>query len=132
MTHAFSTTRNALLTGLIFLSMGSMPIIASAQGNPSVLPPGWGANNPNCNVMTGNFKASCIPMFIGYLVALVFSFISAFFILNVIYAGYQIALGSWTGEKSEGKDRLTWSIIGLVVCVCAYLILDLVVSIVTP
>jgi hypothetical protein len=74
----------------------------------------------------------CIPIFIGNLIVTIFSVISAFFLINVIYAGYQIAMGSWTGEKSAGKDRLTWSIIGLVVSVCAYLILDLVVSVITP
>lgn len=100
---------------------------ASAQ-NPAIITD----LGPDCDFTTGMLKAACIPIFIGHLITVIFSVISAFFLINVMYAGYQIALGSWTGEKSEGKDRLTWSIIGLVVSVCSYLILDLAVSVITP
>jgi hypothetical protein len=90
-------------------------------------------NLPGCNFRTGMLQASCIPIFIGHLIQIVFSVISVLFILNVIYAGYEIAIGySTSGEKSKGVDRLRWSIIGLAVSVCAYLILNLAVSIITP
>lgn len=115
-----------------------MPNVTHAQTNPSIIPSNWGVPNGQqgaagpCDIKTGIMQAKCIPEFIGNLIVVVFGVVSAFFLLNVIYAGYQIALGSWTGEKSEGKDRLTWSIIGLIICVCAFLILDLVVSVILP
>ncbi len=106
-----------------------LPFSAYAQ-NPGIV-----VNSPDpsvCNFQTGILKAACVPWFIGHLISVVFSVISAFFLINVMYAGYQIAMGSWTGEKSAGKDRLTWSIIGVIVAICSYLILDLVVSIISP
>lgn len=109
------------------MTLWVIPVLTYAQ-NPSIIPRSW-TQDP-CNIVTGRMKAACIPIFIGSLVVTVFSVVSAFFLLNVIYAGYQIALGSWTGEKSEGKDRLQWSIIGLIICVCAFLILDLVMSVI--
>jgi hypothetical protein len=112
------------LSSLAYLLLTSTSAFAQ---NPAIL-----QNSPGCDYATGILQAKCIPIFIGNLIVTIFSVISAFFLINVIYAGYQIAMGSWTGEKSAGKDRLTWSIIGLVVSVCAYLILDLVVSVITP
>jgi len=85
-----------------------------------------------CDFVTGKMTAACIPSFIGHLIQIVFSVISVFFIINVLYAGYQIAFGYINGDKSEGADRLKWSIIGLVVSVCSFLILDLAVTIISP
>ena len=124
---ALQRFRHIPLTALL---LWSLPVIASAQGNLEIIPSSW--TSGDCDITTGKMIAACIPMFIGNLIMVVFSVISAFFLLNVIFSGYQIALGSWTGEKAQGKDRLTWSIIGLVVSVCCFLILDLVVTIITP
>lgn len=126
-----STLQHLLCSGLLLVSMISAPITVLAQaGNIEVIPKNW--NTGDCDIVTGKLKAACIPMFVGHIVEIIFSLISAFFLLNVIYAGYQMAMGSWTGDKANGKDRLTWSIIGLVISVCAFLILDLVVSVVLP
>lgn len=96
--------------------------------NPAIITGGL----PGCDFATGWLTASCIPIFIAHLIQVLFSVISAFFLINVIYAGYQLAIGYLSGEKSAGIDRLKWSIIGLVVCVCAFLILDLAVTIISP
>lgn len=82
-----------------------------------------------CDFATGRLTSSCIPWFIGQLVVFVFQFISVLFLINVMYAGYQLAQGSLTGDKGKGKDRLTWSIVGLIVSVCSFLILDLVLNV---
>ncbi len=108
------------------IALWTVAVPAAAQ-NPAII-----TNLPGCDFETGRLTAACVPIFIGHLITMIFSLVSAFFLLNVMYAGYQIAMGSWTGEKSAGKDRLTWAIIGLVVTVCSYLILDLAVSVITP
>lgn len=87
---------------------------------------------PDCDFRTGWLVASCIPLFIGHLVTTVFSVLSIFFLINVMIAGYQIAMGAWTGEKSAGKDRLFWSIAGLVISVSVFLILDLALTVISP
>ncbi len=100
--------------------------VASAQ-NPRII-----TELPGCDFATGRLSSACIPIFIGHLIQVVFSVISLFFLLNVMYAGYQIALGYIRGEKTEGIERIRWSIIGLIVSVCAFLIANLVVNVITP
>lgn len=100
---------------------------ADAQ-NPQIIASGI----PGCDFVHGRHTPECIPQFIGHVVVVVFQVISTLFLLNVLYAGYQIAMGAWQGDKSAGKDRLTWSIIGLIVSVSAFTILDLVLSVIAP
>ena len=123
------------LRTLIALSLLLIAQAVSAQALPGVIAkPGVidprGADAIECNFTTGKLPPACIPLFIGHLIELVFGLVSIFFILNVIFAGYQLAIGAWSGEKSKGKDRLIWSIIGLIICAGAFLILDVVLNVV--
>lgn len=84
-----------------------------------------------CDFVTGKISAACIPRFVGHLITFVYGFVGIFFILNVMYAGYELALAYIAeGDKGSGKDRLKWSIIGLIITTCSYLILDLVLSVI--
>ncbi len=101
--------------------------MASAQPLPSVITNKWGNT---CDFTTGNLDPSCIPLFIGHLIQLVMGLVGTFFLFNIMFAGYQIAIGAWSGEKSKGKDRLLWSVIGLIICASAFLILDVILTVV--
>lgn len=82
-----------------------------------------------CDYTTGRIKAKCIPILIGHLVQVIFSLIGVFFLLNVIFAGYEMMIGSVKGEGlSDGKERLKWSIGGFIAAACSYLIIDLVLT----
>lgn len=107
-------------------ALAVVPTIARAQ-NPAII-----TDLPGCDFRTGNMDIECIPIFIGHLIQTIFGLISVFFILNVIYAGYEIATGAWSGDRTAGKDRLKWSIVGLIVSACSYLILNLVVTVISP
>lgn len=86
---------------------------------------------PGCDFTTGGLRASCIPVFIGHLIQLVFSLIGVFFLLNIIFAGYQITIASIQGgDRSKGYNRLTYSIIGFLVAACSFIIMDVVLSVI--
>lgn len=99
---------------------------SAAVAQPAVI---TNALGPQCNFVTGRLSPACVPLFIGHLIQLVFGLVGTFFLFNVMYAGYQFAMGAWSGDKSKGKDRLQWSIIGLIVCASAFLILDVVLTV---
>lgn len=84
-----------------------------------------------CDFDTGKFGPECIPNFIAHLIEFVYMFVGIFFVLNVMYAGYQLAI-AYINESDKGaaKERIKWSIVGLIVCTCTYLILDLVITVV--
>lgn len=84
---------------------------------------------PGCNFTTGRITAQCIPEFIGHTIQIIISFIGAFLIINIIIAGYQIAIANVIDDKTAGKNRLIWSMIGFTVCVSCYLIVDLILDI---
>jgi hypothetical protein len=87
---------------------------------------------PDCDFGTGMLTAACIPMFIGYLVQFIFSFLAAFLLINIIIAGYQIAIGNVIDDKQAGKNRLIWSMIGFTVAAGCYLIVDLILEALVP
>ena len=85
---------------------------------------------PGCDFITGRLTADCIPSFIAHLIQIIFSLLGLFFLVNVMYAGYEIAIGAATGGGREaGVRRLQWAIIGLAVSICSFLILDLVLTV---
>ena len=88
-------------------------------------------NVPGCNnlFISGWVTAACVAKLIGHIVAVVFQFVSVLFVINVMFAGYQIAMGYISGDKSAGTERLRLSIIGLIVSVCTFLIIDMVLRV---
>lgn len=116
-----------ILTSMAGLAAAVLPMAASAQ-QPSIIRFGI----DGCDFVTGKLEAKCIPMFIGETIVFVFSLIGIFFIINIMYAGYQIAFGgAGIVEEGAGKQRLKWSIIGFIACACAFVILDAILSIMT-
>ncbi len=126
-----STLLSAFLSAALMLSLAPSPafaqwgVITSLFGCEDT--PGFGGvPSGESAFVTGRMTAACIPIFIGHLITFVFGFVGTFFVINVMYAGYQLAIANiGEGDKGGGKERLKWSIIGLVITTCVYLILDL-------
>lgn len=101
------------------------PAIAAAQ-QPGIIMEGL----TGCDFQTGKLLAACIPVFIGHLVQIIMALVGTIFVINVMIGGYQYAIGALEGDEGKGKERVYWSIIGLVVTTCAYLIIDLVLTVI--
>jgi len=107
------------------LSAFLLPSLASAQ-QPGIIMEGL----QGCDFKTGMLKAACIPVFIGHLVQIIMALVGTIFVINVMIGGYQYAIGELGGDDGKGKERIYWSIIGLIVTSCAYLIIDLVLTVI--
>lgn len=81
-----------------------------------------------CDFTTGQLDASCIPNFIGYTVKSIFGVTGMIFMVNVMIGGYQMAISGVTEDKSAGKNRIMYSILGFIACALAFLIVDFVIS----
>lgn len=99
---------------------------AFAQGTPSLIPAEGVAG---CDFLGGEISASCIPDYIAYVIKFIFGFVGAICLITIMYAGYEIALSSLSGgDRSSGMQRLTWAIIGLIICALAFFLIDFVIS----
>lgn len=101
------------------------PSVAIAQ-TPGVIMEGL----TGCDFQTGKLTAACIPVFIAHLVQIIMFLVGAVFVINVMIGGYQYTIGALQGDQGKGKNRIFWSIIGFIVTVCAYLIIDLVLTVI--
>lgn len=112
--------RSSAFISAFFVAVGT----ATAQ-TPGIIQEGL----TGCDFATGRLQASCIPVFIGHLVQIIMYLVGAIFVINVMIGGYQYAIGVVQGDEGKGKERIYWSIIGLIVTTCAYLIIDLVLTV---
>ena len=113
------------------LSTGLLPVLAAAQtGN---------VNNEGiivnfisgCDFATGQITAACIPRFVAHIVQFIFMLIGIFFLMNIMWGGYQIIIASTQGgDRSKGTNRLIWSIVGFLVAALSFIIMDVVLTVV--
>lgn len=115
-------TVRMLFTHISWLAVALTVPLACAQG---VVPAAIG----QCNFVTGNLTFACIPIYIGYLVSLIFSFVGVICLISIIVGGYQIAIDSATGkDQTAGRNRILWSLVGLAVCIFTVLIINMVID----
>ncbi len=81
-----------------------------------------------CDFATGNIHDDCVPKFIAHLIQWILGFVGAFCLINIMIGGYQIALGSAIGDKEAGKGRVLWALIGLLVSLVSYGLINLLIS----
>jgi hypothetical protein len=112
------------------------PAIALAQFDPHLIP--TSGTIGGCNFMQGFWENespgmtwACIPQYIAFLIQTIFSFIGTLCLIQIIWAGYEMSIGSLSGDKEAGKNRMQHALIGLAFSLFVYLIVNMVVSIVT-
>lgn len=118
--------RRSLLAGPLILGVLLTPAAALAQ-QQGIIRQGI----PGCDFATGSLSAGCIPSFIAHIIQFIFMLIGVFFLMNVMFAGYQIAIASINGkDRSTGYNRIIWSIIGFLVAACSFVIMNVVLSVI--
>ncbi|MDP6561626.1 MAG: hypothetical protein QF793_01745 [Candidatus Peribacteraceae bacterium] len=102
--------------------------IAKAASTPSLIDSSL--KSVGCDFTEGFINAGqCIPAFIAHTIRFVFGFAAGIAIVMIIFAGYEIVIGSLPGGSSEsGKNRLTWAIIGFIMAATSFFIMDFIIS----
>ncbi len=111
------------LAGII----GMLPVMALAQTpNGLQLIPENGVIG-SCNFVTGEFHFECFPIYLAYLMQVAFAFGTGTCLIQFVWGGYEWAFAGLGGDTQGAKKRIQNAIIGLTVCILAYLIVDTVV-----
>lgn len=99
--------------------------IAHAGAGPPLIPPNLPTNLGTCDFTTGELHFYCIPLYVAHLIEFFFFSLGFFCILQVMFAGFQIASANLLGnDKEAGFGRLRWALIGLTIAILAYVIID--------
>lgn len=116
--------------GLLTLCTLALPAALFAQGPGPQLIPDVGTIG-NCSFVDGDFDFECIPLYLSYLIRLAFGLAGGFALFEIIKGGYEYAMSGIQAigvDKESAKKRITHAILGLAVVVCAFLIVDTIVS----
>ncbi len=121
----FTSVISSFRTGAIGLLV-TVPTTLYAATAKSVID---SAGNSECDFKTGKLDPSCLNTVIANAIDIVFAFAGAICLLNIIVAGYQIALGNATASgDTGGKERLRWALIGFFVTASTFGIINAVLS----
>jgi hypothetical protein len=122
--------RTIILTGFCLSLLFAFPVLAQ-PAVPVSLIPASGMEGP-CDFLTGRIHFNCIPYYIGYLIRLLLGFAGGFFLFGIVLGGYKYMLGSVTASGSEsGKKEIIGRIIGFVVIIFSYLLVDTIINALT-
>lgn len=126
-----SIVRNGHSPVLISLltCLGLLRATATFAQAPMLIPEGGMIGG--CSFVTGDFGFDCIPLYLSYLIRLAFGLAGGFALFNIIQGGYEYGLSGLPAgivDKEAAKKRVTHAIVGFVVVILAFLIIDTIVS----
>lgn len=114
-----------------FILLGILFAFDVSAQDPGLIPPSGKLFGPGvvCDFTLGEFDFDCIPIYIGYLVQVIFTFSGGFALIEILKGGYQIGISGLPGQDKEaGKRRVTWALIGLALSILAFVVVDFVIS----
>lgn len=129
-----------MLTVMVLATLFMMPA-AMAQTNfspPSLLPAkdvDIGGRGDACiglatKIRTGNIHLRNIPCFVKFFTQTLIAMAGSLSVIFVMLGGYKYVIGN-EQIKAEGKKTIIYALVGLVVTLAAWIIVDLVLQVAT-
>jgi len=84
-----------------------------------------------CAVTTGDIKMWMIPFFIRYVLEFIIGIAGLLAVGGVVYGGYLYLFAGLSDDKDKGKNAIKNGIIGLVLVLTAWAVVNIVISLVT-
>ena len=84
-----------------------------------------------CSIMTGKISLSYLSIFISYALRFLSIIAGTVSILFIIVGGYQYVIGGITESQDEAKNTIKNAIIGLIVSTSAWIIVNIILSLLT-
>lgn len=112
--------------GLPALTALLWPLVLRAQIIPLIPQSG---TIGGCSFVTGDFDFNCFPLYLAYLIQVVFGVLGTIALLMIIWSGYEWGTSQLAGgDVSKAKSRLVFAIQGFVFSVLSYLIVNTIIS----
>jgi hypothetical protein len=84
-----------------------------------------------CGIMTGDIKLWMIPFYIRFILETVIALAGLISVGAMIYGGYMYLFTGFSGDQETGKNAIKNGIIGLVITLTAWAIVNIVIGLVT-
>jgi hypothetical protein len=84
-----------------------------------------------CAITTGDVKMWMIPFFIRYVLEFIIGIAGLLAVGGVVYGGYLYLFAGLSDDKDKGKNAIKNSLIGLVLVLTAWAVVNIVISLVT-
>lgn len=109
---------------LLLIGVLLIPFTAGAQPTSII------SASAGCDFASGEFDASCIPQFLAHVIQFFFGLSGGYFLVQLLIGGYKYVLGSAVPgqDSSEGKQHIQQSILGFLVVLLAYYIVEFIIA----
>lgn len=84
-----------------------------------------------CAIQLGRIRLFMIPFFITYIIQFLLGIAGILAVLFVVFGGLKYVLGGLTEDKESGKKIITHALVGLLVALSAWIIVNLVQVVLT-
>lgn len=95
---------------------------------PYLIPNVNGPFAPGCNFITGEFHYHCVPLYLAYLIQLIFGMIGTICLIMIMWAGFEWSFSGLESDSQKAKSRLRNALLGLAFCVLSFLFVDTIIS----
>ena len=80
-----------------------------------------------CNFREGTISASCVPIYIAYLIGEIFKLTGALAVIMIMIGGFEYTLNSLAGGKEKGVKRIKNGILGMVISGFSFFIIQMII-----
>lgn len=84
-----------------------------------------------CAIQLGRIRLFMIPFFITYIIQFLLGIAGILAVLFVVFGGLKYVLGGLTEDKESGKKIITHALVGLLVALSAWIVVNLVQVVLT-
>jgi hypothetical protein len=84
-----------------------------------------------CSIKTGEIKMWMVPFFIRFILEFIIGLAGLVSVAGVVYGGYLYLFAGISDDKDKGKNAIKNSVIGLVLSLTAWAIVNVVISFIT-
>lgn len=84
-----------------------------------------------CAIMTGDIKVWMLPYFIRYILEFIIGIAGLITVGGIIYGGYLYLFAGVSSDKEKGKTAIKNALLGLVLVLTAWAIVNIVIALVT-
>lgn len=114
---------------------GANPTISGGAAQNTAVLPSIGAAKANdvlaCGIKTGTIHLWMMPYYVRYILEFVIGLSGLAAVGGMIYGGYMYLFAGLSSEKDQGKKAIMYGVIGMILTLVAWALVNIIISFVT-